>query len=45
MPLQLPSEHKFSYFDADGNMQDISVEELTKGKKVSSPAVCVTAIG
>ena len=35
--LQLPSEHKFSYFDADGNMQDISVDELTKGKKVLSP--------
>lgn len=32
--LQLPSEVKFNYFDAEGNMQEISVEELTKGKKV-----------
>jgi len=31
---KLPIEYKFSYFDADGNMQDIGVEELTKGKKV-----------
>ena len=31
---QLPMELKFSYFDPEGNMQDISVEELTKGKKV-----------
>lgn len=35
--MQLPGEFKFSYFDADGNMQDISVEELTKGKKVTAP--------
>lgn len=37
--LQLPGEFKFSYFDAEGNMQDISVEELTKGKKASSSPI------
>jgi len=31
---KLPGEYKFSYFDAEGNMQDVTVEELTKGKKV-----------
>ena len=33
--LQLPGEVKFNYFDAEGNMQEISVDELTKGKKVA----------
>lgn len=32
--LQVPGDVKFNYFDAEGNMQDISVEDLTKGKKV-----------
>lgn len=31
---QVPGDVKFNYFDAEGNMQDISVEDLTKGKKV-----------
>jgi len=31
---KLPGDIKFNYFDAEGNMQEISVEELTKGKKV-----------
>lgn len=30
---KLPSG-SFSYFDAEGNMQEISVQELTEGKKV-----------
>ena len=29
----MPGDVKFNYFDAEGNMQDISVEDLTKGKK------------
>jgi peroxiredoxin len=31
---KLPGEAKFNYFDTEGNMQEITVEELTKGKKV-----------
>lgn len=31
---KVPTDVKFNYFDAEGNMQDISVEDLTKGKKV-----------
>lgn len=31
---KLPGDKTFSYFDADGNMQEISVETLTKDKKV-----------
>jgi peroxiredoxin len=31
---KLPGDVKFSYFDAEGNMQEITVDELTKGKKV-----------
>ncbi|DBB09326.1 hypothetical protein WJX82_007491 [Trebouxia sp. C0006] len=31
---KVPGDVKFNYFDAEGNMQDISVEDLTKGKKV-----------
>ena len=34
--LQLPGELKFNYFDAEGNMQEISVDNLTKDKKVGS---------
>ncbi len=38
----MPGDVKFNYFDAEGNMQDISVEDLTKGKKVSSvKCICV----
>lgn len=31
---KLPSEVKLNFFDGEGNMQEISVGELTKGKKV-----------
>lgn len=34
--MQLPGELKFNYFDAEGNMQEISVDNLTKDKKVDS---------
>lgn len=34
MLAQLPGDNTFSYFDADGAMQEISVETLTKDKKV-----------
>jgi len=29
---------KFNYFDSEGNMQELTVDELTKGKKVPSCA-------
>ena len=32
--MQLPGEVKFNYFDGEGNMQELTVDELTKGKKV-----------
>lgn len=32
--MQLPTDVKLSYFDGEGNMQEVSVGELTKGKKV-----------
>jgi peroxiredoxin len=32
--LQLPSDVKLNYFDAEGNMQEVTVGSLTKGKKV-----------
>jgi len=32
--VQLPTEIKLNYFDGEGNMKEISVGELTKGKKV-----------
>ncbi len=32
--VQLPGDIKLAYFDAESNMQEISVEQLTKGKKV-----------
>lgn len=41
--VQLPGEHKLSHFDADGNMQEISVDQLTKDKKASS--VCAALHG
>lgn len=31
---KLPSDAKFNYFDTEGNMQEVSVGDLTKGKKV-----------
>lgn len=34
LPLQLPADLKLNYFDAEGNMQEITVGNLTKGKKV-----------
>ena len=37
--FQVPGNVKLNYFDAEDNMQDISVEDLTKGKKVMSAAV------
>ncbi|KAK2079601.1 Peroxiredoxin-2E-1, chloroplastic [Prototheca wickerhamii] len=30
----LPGKVKLSYFDADNNMKEVTVEQLTKGKKV-----------
>lgn len=33
--MQLPGDVRFNYFDSEGNMQELTVEELTKGKKVS----------
>ena len=32
--LQLPGDVTLSYFNSEGNMQEITTEELTKGKKV-----------
>ena len=32
--VQLPADLKFNFFDAEGNMQEITVGNLTKGKKV-----------
>ena len=34
--MQLPTELKFNYFDAEGNMQEVTVGSLTKGKKVGA---------
>jgi hypothetical protein len=34
--LQLPGDIKLNYFDKENNMQEISIEELTKGKKVTT---------
>lgn len=35
LPLpQLPADVKLNYFDAEGNMQEVTVGSLTKGKKV-----------
>ena len=31
---QMPGDIKLNYFDAEGNMQAVAVEDLTKGKKV-----------
>lgn len=31
---QLPGDAKLSYFDAENTMQEISVDELTRGKRV-----------
>jgi len=31
---KLPGDVKFNYFDSEGNMQELTVDELTKGKKV-----------
>lgn len=33
---QLPGDAKLSYFDAENTMQEISVDELTKGKRVGA---------
>ena len=35
MHAQLPGDIKLNYFDKESNMQEISIEELTKGKKAS----------
>lgn len=37
---QVPGEIKFNYFDAEGNMQAVAVDDLTKGKKVQ-PYMCI----
>ncbi len=42
--LQLPGDIKLNYFDKENNMQEISVEELTKGKKVCRHAHCQSRI-
>lgn len=34
LSVQLPGDIKLNFFDKENNMQEISVEELTKGKKV-----------
>ncbi|CAK0788006.1 Peroxiredoxin-2E-1, chloroplastic [Coccomyxa viridis] len=36
---KLPGDIKLNYFDKESNMQEISIEELTKGKKVVMLAV------
>lgn len=36
---KLPGDIKLNYFDKENNMQEISIEELTKGKKVVLLAV------
>lgn len=30
---QLPGDIKLNYFDKENNMQEISIDDLTKGKK------------
>ncbi len=37
--LQLPSDVKLNYFDAENNMQEVTVGSLTKGKKVRRPSL------
>lgn len=32
--LQLPGDIKLTFFDAENKMQEVSVDALTKGKKV-----------
>lgn len=39
--MQLPSA-KFNYFDDEGNMREITTEELCEGKKASTLAVRTT---
>lgn len=39
---QVPGEIKFNYFDAEGNMQAVAVDDLTKGKKVHC-SMCISA--
>lgn len=39
IPPQLPADVKLSYFDSEGNMQEKTVGDLTKGKKVGYPIV------
>lgn len=34
LSLQLPGDVKLNFFDAEGNMQEVTVGNLTKGKKV-----------
>ncbi len=37
----MPGDVKFAYFTSEGNMSEITVDELTKGKKVGSLHVAV----
>lgn len=37
---QLPGDAKLSYFDAENTMQEISVDELTRGKRVGESFCC-----
>lgn len=32
--MQLPGDIKLTFFDAENKMQEVSVDDLTKGKKV-----------
>lgn len=38
---QLPGDAKLSYFDAENTMQEISVDELTRGKRVGELLVLI----
>jgi len=41
---QLPGDIKLNYFDKENNMQEISIEELTKGKKVNGPSASTCSL-
>ena len=41
--MQLPGDIKLTYFDAENKMQEVSVDDLTKGKKVRCSRLAVPA--
>lgn len=41
--MQLPGDIKLTYFDAENKMQEVSVDDLTKGKKVRRSRLAVPA--